>query len=521
MTQEKVTKRRTRFKGAAQEGMARLVDLRPYNDNQKLYLNYLNTHPQILVTGYSGCKTGDTVISYNRGKRSGVRKITLENFVKKCNSEPGVKAPFKKKIDTFVHSYNQETGEIFLNKVIGAWRTGYKEVLKITTEDCGFVKITKDDKVLLENGTFKVAKEVVVGDRLLCKADFKCPKTDRTKKKETKKNRVVVEGLKYYDSGWIKKVHCYKVGKTYEYKRNHRARLVLEASMNGVSYGEYVHALKTDPNHNYRLTLSQDLELHHKDGDATNDTLDNLEAMTKSEHAKHHYEEGGQANFGRAYKKISAVVSIEDLGTLEVFDLSMEAPHHNFVVNDGIITHNTGKTFLAASYAANMYAAREIDKIIITRPNISVGKDLGYFPGTLEEKIAPWVAPVLDVLTEQLGKGVVDTAIKSGNIEMAPLSTMRGRSFKNSFVLMDEAQNLTIPEMKMFLTRVGQNCKVVINGDIRQSDIKDNSGSGLAKIIHLVKKYNMDIPIVEFGIEDIVRSDICKQWIIAFEEEGL
>jgi phosphate starvation-inducible PhoH-like protein len=181
----------------------------------------------------------------------------------------------------------------------------------------------------------------------------------------------------------------------------------------------------------------------------------------------------------------------------------------------------TGKTFLAASYAANMYAAREIDKIIITRPNISVGKDLGYFPGTLEEKIAPWVAPVLDVLTEQLGKGVVDTAIKSGNIEMAPLSTMRGRSFKNSFVLMDEAQNLTIPEMKMFLTRVGQNCKVVINGDIRQSDIKDNSGSGLAKIIHLVKKYNMDVPTVEFGIDDIVRSDICKQWIIAFEEDGL
>jgi phosphate starvation-inducible PhoH-like protein len=179
----------------------------------------------------------------------------------------------------------------------------------------------------------------------------------------------------------------------------------------------------------------------------------------------------------------------------------------------------TGKTYLAATFAANMYNNREIDKIILTRPNVSVGKDLGYFPGTLEEKFAPWAAPVLDVLNEHLGKGVVETGIKNGNIEMAPLSTMRGRSFKNAFILVDEAQNLTVAEMKMFLTRVGKGCKVVINGDIKQSDI--NVQSGLSKVIHLVKKYNLQVPIVEFGVEDIVRSDICKQWILAFEEEKL
>ena len=175
----------------------------------------------------------------------------------------------------------------------------------------------------------------------------------------------------------------------------------------------------------------------------------------------------------------------------------------------------TGKTYIAATYAANMYAQKMIDKIVLTRPNVSVGKDLGYFPGTLEEKFQPWALPILDVLTEQLGKGVVETAVKSGNIEMAPLSTMRGRSFKNAFIILDEAQNTTVAEMKMFLTRVGHNCKVVVNGDIKQSDI--NMQSGLSKIIHLAKKNNMAVPVIEFGIDDIVRSDICKQWIIAFE----
>lgn len=179
----------------------------------------------------------------------------------------------------------------------------------------------------------------------------------------------------------------------------------------------------------------------------------------------------------------------------------------------------TGKTFLAASKAANMYLTKKIDKIVLTRPNVSVGKDLGYFPGDLNEKFGPWATPVLDVLQERLGKGVVETGIKNGNIELSPMSVMRGRSFKNAFVILDEAQNTSIPEMKMFLTRIGEGSRVVINGDIKQSDIKEQSG--LSKIIHLAKKYNMDIPVIEFGIDDIVRSDICKQWLIAFEQEKL
>jgi phosphate starvation-inducible PhoH-like protein len=179
----------------------------------------------------------------------------------------------------------------------------------------------------------------------------------------------------------------------------------------------------------------------------------------------------------------------------------------------------TGKTFMAATHAANLYLAKKIHKIVVTRPNVPVGNDLGFLPGTLQEKFAPWAAPVMDVLNKHMGIGVVESALKHGNIETAPLSTMRGRSFDNAFMLCDEVQNTSVEEIKMLLTRVGKNTRVVLNGDITQSDIK--GGSGLDKILYLSKKHNMGIPVIEFGIDDIVRSDICKQWIIAFTKEGL
>lgn len=179
----------------------------------------------------------------------------------------------------------------------------------------------------------------------------------------------------------------------------------------------------------------------------------------------------------------------------------------------------TGKTFVAATYAANLYADKKIDKIIITRPAVSVGKSLGALPGTLEEKFGPWLSPVLSVLEEQLGKNKLETDIKNGNIVMAPLEYMRGSSFKDAFILADESQNLDIAQFKMLVTRIGENCTLVMNGDIRQSDIKEQSG--LSKAIHLAKKYNIDACVVEFGIEDVVRSDICRQWLEAFYEEGM
>jgi phosphate starvation-inducible PhoH-like protein len=179
----------------------------------------------------------------------------------------------------------------------------------------------------------------------------------------------------------------------------------------------------------------------------------------------------------------------------------------------------TGKTYVTATYAADQYTLKKIDKIVITRPHVAVGKDLGFLPGSLEEKTYPWALPVLDVLQRHLGKGTVDTAIKNGNIEMAPLALMRGRSFDNASIIVDETQNITTHELKMLLTRVGEESTIVLNGDVQQSDLKE--ADGLTKIIHLAKKHMLPVPIIEFGVDDIVRSDICAEWVKVFMKEGL
>ncbi len=179
----------------------------------------------------------------------------------------------------------------------------------------------------------------------------------------------------------------------------------------------------------------------------------------------------------------------------------------------------TGKTYVTATYAADQYTLKEIDKIVITRPHVAVGKELGYLPGTLEEKTYPWALPVLDVLEKHWGKGVLDTAIKNGNVEMAPLALMRGRSFDNTFIIVDETQNITTHELKMLLTRVGEGSTIVLNGDVQQSDLKE--ADGLSKVIHLAKKHMLPVPIVEFGVDDIVRSDICAEWVKVFMKEKL
>ena len=179
----------------------------------------------------------------------------------------------------------------------------------------------------------------------------------------------------------------------------------------------------------------------------------------------------------------------------------------------------TGKTYVTTTMAADLYTLKKIDKIVITRPMISVGKDIGILPGDLGEKVAPWALPVLDVLTKHLGKGAVETGIKNGNIEMAPLALMRGRSFDEAFIICDEAQNITTHELKMLLTRVGEGSTIVLNGDIQQTDLKE--GDGLTKITHLAKKHMLPVPIVEFTLDDIVRSDICAQWVRVFYKEKI
>lgn len=177
----------------------------------------------------------------------------------------------------------------------------------------------------------------------------------------------------------------------------------------------------------------------------------------------------------------------------------------------------TGKTYMAATMAAKLYYEGAIDKIVITRPNVAAGgKDIGYFKGDISEKMAPWVSPLVDVFKKHLGKVKVEAMLADQAISVEPFSVMRGKSFEDAFIILDEAQNTSYPELKMFLSRLGEGTRAVVNGDMAQSDLHDKSG--LKQIIHIIKAQMLPFPIVEMTTDDIVRSDICATWIKAFIE---
>lgn len=178
----------------------------------------------------------------------------------------------------------------------------------------------------------------------------------------------------------------------------------------------------------------------------------------------------------------------------------------------------TGKTYVIAAKAAQMYLKGEIKQIVVTRANVATGKSLGFFPGTVEEKMMVWVLPVIQVLKQYLGESIFEIALKRGDIVLQPLETIRGMSFSESFVIVDEAQNIEINEVKALLTRIGENSKIVLNGDITQKDLKTDSG--LEFVVNSINN-NQNLANMtytcEFGIADIVRSEICKQWVIHFD----
>ncbi len=176
----------------------------------------------------------------------------------------------------------------------------------------------------------------------------------------------------------------------------------------------------------------------------------------------------------------------------------------------------TGKTYLAASVAAKDLSERRIKRIILSRANIATGKSLGAFPGTIEEKMEPWLLPITDVLRKQLGEGFYSHAVKTKAIEIQPLETVRGRSFDDAIVLMDEAQQLTKDELKAICTRIGNNSKLFLMGDRAQRDVKTD---GLLWLTNLVEEHNLPISTHSFTSDDIVRSGLCKTFVKAFEAE--
>ena len=175
----------------------------------------------------------------------------------------------------------------------------------------------------------------------------------------------------------------------------------------------------------------------------------------------------------------------------------------------------TGKSYIATAYAAEQLYYKKIDKLIITRPAVEAEESLGFLPGELDEKYAPYLAPIRDILERLLGKSFVEYCLKVGYIEPVPIAFMRGRTFENAIVLLDEAQNCTPNQMKLILSRIGENCKYIIDGDVTQKDI--DGDSGLEDSIYKLQGIS-GIEVVRFLTHDIVRSSLCKKIIQAYSE---
>ncbi|MBE6868012.1 MAG: PhoH family protein [Ruminococcus albus] len=183
----------------------------------------------------------------------------------------------------------------------------------------------------------------------------------------------------------------------------------------------------------------------------------------------------------------------------------------------GIGPAGTGKTYLAVAMAVKAFKAHEVEKIILTRPAVEAGEKLGFLPGDLQNKVDPYLRPLYDALFEMLGPESFARQQERGCIEVAPLAYMRGRTLDNAFIILDEAQNTTNEQMKMFLTRLGFNSKIVITGDITQIDLPDNRKSGLIQAMHVLKDVD-DIKINRFSDKDVVRHKLVQDIILAYEK---
>lgn len=182
----------------------------------------------------------------------------------------------------------------------------------------------------------------------------------------------------------------------------------------------------------------------------------------------------------------------------------------------GVGPAGTGKTYLAVALAVYALKNKEIEKIILTRPAVEAGEKLGFLPGDLNEKVDPYLRPLFDALQEMMGQEAYLRHIERGSIEIAPLAYMRGRTLSNSFIILDEAQNTTREQMKMFLTRMGENSRIVVTGDITQIDLPHNVTSGMVDALNVLKDVE-GIEIVRLTAKDVVRHELVTKIIQAYE----
>ncbi len=177
----------------------------------------------------------------------------------------------------------------------------------------------------------------------------------------------------------------------------------------------------------------------------------------------------------------------------------------------------TGKTYLAVAFAVSMLKSGQIEKIILSRPAVEAGERLGFLPGDLKEKIDPYLRPLYDALNDMLSFSEVLKKIENGMIEIAPLAFMRGRTLSNSFIILDESQNTTAIQMKMFLTRLGENSRMIVNGDLSQVDLPSGTKSGLRESMNILKDIK-DIGFIEFEDGDVVRNPLVSQIVSKYNE---
>ena len=191
----------------------------------------------------------------------------------------------------------------------------------------------------------------------------------------------------------------------------------------------------------------------------------------------------------------------------------------NNTITFGVGPAGTGKTYLAVSLAVKAFREEQVTRIILTRPAVEAGEKLGFLPGDLQQKVDPYLRPLYDALFDMLGAENFQRYMEKGAIEVAPLAYMRGRTLDDSFIILDEAQNTTPEQMKMFLTRLGFNSKAVITGDITQIDLADNKRSGLVDATRILKNID-DIAIVNLTERDVVRHHLVQEIIKAYEKNN-
>ena len=275
----------------------------------------------------------------------------------------------------------------------------------------------------------------------------------------------------------------------------------------------------------FALGSSVKISGEEKDVDGAMRAIDALEKLSRNQPLK-----AQQVSMVIGYAKAGGDFDVNDLmGTVAITARGkiirpktlgqkkyVDAIKKNSIVF-GVGPAGTGKTYLAVALAVYALKNKEIDKIILTRPAVEAGEKLGFLPGDLSEKVDPYLRPLFDALQEMMGQEAYQRHIERGSIEIAPLAYMRGRTLSNSFIILDEAQNTTREQMKMFLTRMGENSRIVVTGDITQMDLPHNVTSGMADAIDVLKDVE-GIEIVRLTAKDVVRHELVTKIIQAYEK---